>query len=573
MSSTGFGSSRKMATPDGFTEGSISWASASLDAVDTVADVWFQDYKLAPMTQTLRKGALDADADVKTYVDLFASFLTGENEQLGIPGLEIDLAHLGEQIDLTEGKLGPAIIETLTNAGVNWGFETLFPISHVQSVEFPNDQTIGISQWQSFFGMPIEQMFRVYRNAAGKETCFWSSKVLAATRAFEHLTTREIMNTDDGEIYTAEIQPEAIAKGALTFGEWSTKFFIPAFAKRLFYFAETPFPSNVLMSFSRSVAFGEDLPEESYPRPAIVNSQQTHARGAFDLDGNGGFLASGTIMPHIVEMGWTFTTTNQDEILKILEVITSGLSRINSILEDGFLNYRTDDYPFPYDDVLLSATKFDAQYIQGEDARGSSYWIPVVRLGIALNESNARAIEALDNANVREQRWMATNGVGIFVPNAINTLVFSTLIPEEAWDAIDLVLDAGVRLNVVNESTNCLSNWGIAKYSQGLVDEAIGKFEEALERPDKFAEAEASYWLAEIWKQNENYLLAAKYQARCDATGGYDPETGAGPNDAPATPAPVALAASPSLAAFCGQCGSKFEIETAKFCANCGSPR
>ena len=609
MAGLGFGSSKQMTTPEGFTEGSISWKNISLAAIDGVADTWFEEYKPVPLTQTLRKGALDADPKIVDYANDFAFFLVGENEPLVIPNLEINLNDLGEQIDLTEGTLGPAIIATLEGAGVIWRYETMFPLNHAQSVEFPNDKTLGISQWQSYFGLPLEQMFRVFRNAAGKETCLWSSKMLAATRPFEHLTTREIINPEDGDTYTAEVGPGSIAKGALTFGEWSTKFFIPEFAKRLFYLAETPFPSNVFMSFGRNLAFGEEVAPENYPRPVIINSPQTHARGAFDFDGSGGYLASGTIMPHVVEMGWTFSTTNQEEILKILGVITDGLTRITSILEDGFLNYRTDEYGYPYDDVLLSATKFNSDYVQGGDAQGLSYWIPVVRLGIALNESNQRAADAVDNDNVKEQWWVASNGVGMFVPNAINSLVFSSLIPEGQWGVIDQFLDASVRMNVLNESTNSLSNWGIAKFKQGLVEEAIDKFEEALARPDKFSEAEASYWLSEIWKQKGDSAKAAQYRARCDAAGGYDPGTGFGPSDAPAsaapsaslskssgegsglskssagglggglggvpTPTPAAPAASApsSLAAFCGQCGTKFEVETAKFCGNCGSPR
>lgn len=612
-----FGESKKLVMPEGFTEGSISWNQMALAAIDGVADQWFAEYNPTPIRELLPPGAIDAEPYMAPYSEDFASFLLGEDAPLAIPGLEINLEDLGEQIDLTEGSLGPSIIETLKNAGVLWRFETRFPISHEQSVEFPDDKSTGMSQWQTFFGLPLEQMFRVYRNAAGQETCLWSSKMLAATRPFEHITVREIRDESDGELYTAEIKPESIAKGAFTFGEWSTRIFLPQLSKRLFYLAETPFPSNVLMTFSRSLAFGEDVASENYPRPVVINSRQTYARGAFD-DSSGSFLESGTIMPNVFEMGWTFSTTNQAEILKILEVITTGLARIATILEDGYLNYRNEEYSYPYDDVVLSAARFDADHIRGGTARGLSQWVPVVRLGILLNETNQKVHEAVGKDNIEEQIWISMDGAGMYVPNAVNSLVYSTLISDEDWFTIDRLLDASVRMNVKDESTNSLSNWGIAKFKQGLVDEAIEKFEQALARPDKYAEGEASYWLAEIWAQRGDAAKAEEFRARCQAAGGYVPGASFSPSDAPSTapaqsggglskssdggsglskssggglgggglgggsglggggglgsPAP-APAASGNLAVFCGQCGTKFESETAKFCGNCGSGR
>lgn len=603
-----FGESKTLVTPEGFTEGSISWKQINIQAVDSIADVWFEDYELRPTTELLPKGALDADPAMAEYTDAYASFYTGDNATLGIPGLEIELDDLGEQIPLTEGVLGPAILAALDDAGVTWRFETHFPIGYAQSVEFPNDQTIGVSQWQTYFGMPFDQMVRIYRNSQGKETCLWSAKILAATRPFEHLTSREFKDAN-GDGYRDEILPEWIAKGAFTFGEWSSKFFIPQFAKRLFFMAETPFPSTVFMAHSRSLAFGSDLPKERYPRPVVVNSRQTFARGAFE-ESDGGYSASGSIMPHVVEIGWTFETSDHAEILLILGVITAGLTRITSILEDGYLNYRTEDFAAPYDSVLLSATRFDAEHVQGGDAQGLSQWVPVVRLGMLLNETNVRADSALTNLDFDELLWIAGNGAGMAVPHSINSIVWKYLIAAKEWFTIDRFLDASSRMELVEESTNSLSNWGISKYHQGLVDDAIEKFELALARKDKYSEAEASYWLAKIWQERGELEKATAFTKRCDEAGGYDPGTGFGPQESAATspaqsggglskssdggsglskssggglgggglggglgsPAP-APAASGNLAVFCGQCGTKFESETAKFCGNCGSGR
>lgn len=596
--STGFGQSKTLVTPEGLSEGSISWESVARSAVAFQAAAWFEQYKPCHTREALPPGALDADKTMSHFFGALAGFLDGEDSPLMIPDLEISTSDLGEEVDLTQSELGKAIIATLKSAGVTWKYETLFPISHTESVELPEDRTTGVSQWGTYFGLPIEQMFRVFRNDKGEETCLWSSNMLAATRPFEHLTWREVRAYDTGELMVATLSEESVSKGALTFGQWSTKIFIPQFATRLFFMAETPFPSNVLMTWGRNIAFGDDVPAEKYPRPVLINKQQSYARGAFGEE-QGSFLASGTIMPHVVEMGWTFSTTDQTQIQKILEVITTGLTRIATILEDGYLNYRTNDFSFPFDDVLLSATKFDVDTVPGEEALALSFWVPVVRLGILLNETNARSHVAVNQNDVDEQYWVSLNGAGAFVPNAVNSLVYSTLIAEQEWFTIDRLLDASVRMNVMNESTNSLTNWGIAKFKQGLVDEAIEKFELALARPDKYSEAEASYWLAEIWEQQGDATKAQAFRERCQTAGGYVPDSGFSPSGGPASPAaqssgelskssggglgggglgtPSASVSGPAssgnLAAFCRQCGTKFENDTAKFCGNCGSPR
>jgi hypothetical protein len=571
----GFGSSKKMTTPEGLVEGSIGWESLARVMVDSQADSWFEQYELVPIQETLQPGAIDADESVSRLWSFYAPFFDGDEPTLAIPGLEIQTSDLGEEIDLTEGVLGPALTATLTDAGVSWDYDTMVPISHAESVELPDLKTTGVSQWGTFFGMPIEQTFKVFRNSKGEETCLWSANLLASTRAFEHITTRWVKSSDSDDVYFSEIGEESIKNGALTFGQWSTKAFIPLLAKRLFYLAETPFPSNVLMSFSRNLAFGEDFPLNNAPRPVLINKPQCYARGAFDK-GDGGFLTSGTIMPHVIEMGWTFKTSNQTEIHKILEVVTSGLTRMATILEDGYLNYRTDEYSFPYDDVLLSATKFDSEYVQGENAFGMSYWVPVQRLGFLLNETNIRSEQAVNKGVVKEQEWIAANGAGIYLPNAINSFVYSTLIPAQEWFTIDRLLDSSVRMNVQNESTNSLCNWGIAKYEQGLISEAIEKFELALARDDKYSEAEASYWLALIYEQNDETMQAETYRARCEAAGGYQLEEPVQPVTEGLTKSsnsglgnPVSL----KIAAFCGQCGNQFKDDAAKFCPNCGSAR
>jgi hypothetical protein len=230
MAKIGFGSSRKINLPEGYVEGSISWENLARSAVDAQADIWFEEFSPAPIKDTLPKGAVDADASVVDIWQSLAPALADENAPMAIPGLELDPADLGEQIDLTEGVLGPALIESLNAAGVKWRYETSIPVSHEESIELPDIKLIGTCQWGTYFGMPIEQTFRVFRNSDGTETCVWSANLLSATRPFEHLAKRELTDSDTGEGLLIEISEESIKKGAFTFGQWSSRIFIPVLA-------------------------------------------------------------------------------------------------------------------------------------------------------------------------------------------------------------------------------------------------------------------------------------------------------------------------------------------------------
>lgn len=588
-----FGSVKKMNTPEHLVDGSIGWGALSKTIVDTQATSWFEAYGPVSVEESLHAGAFDADPYLQNVWATTFPDLSGEDPHLTIPGLEISVDDLGEEVDLTTGVLGPAVLKVLKDAGVSWRFQTSVPINHFESVELPEATTQGVALWETYFGTPIEQSFRVFRNKKGVETCLWSADMLAATRPVENITTRHFIDTDSGETFQVDVEPEHIKKGALTFGQWSTKAVIPQLAKSLFYLAETPFPSNTMMSFGRNVAFENEVGSKAYPRPVILNKHQSFTRGAFDRSTEG-YSMSGTVMPHVIEMGWTFQTIEQTEILKIITVASEGLTRIATILEDGYLNYRSGDYPFLFDTSMLSPSCFDPNTEHGKRALGLAYWVPVSRLGLLLEETNQRAALGNRDGLLDHQYWVAESGAGAYVPMIINTLVFSTLVPNEEWYMIDRFLDSSVRMDVINESTNSLSNWGIAKYTQGLMAEAIEKFELALSRPDRYAEAEASYYLAKIYSAQGDFEKSKLYESRCSAAGGYEEaipvKNQADPADTIQSAAELTKSSKSGLGIatqsdkefqtnetsvplFCGNCGAKHPSGTGKFCQNCGTQR
>jgi len=575
-SGKGLGSSKSAKYPEGFAEGSLSWPALSRTIVEGLSDEWFKSYGPVPIIESLPKAAAK---DPKKFFDLFAPFLFGDNPVKVIPSFKKEFEDFGELQKMDESPLGKSLIATLDKLGVIWFFETAYPLDEKTSVERLDAHDEGIAQWTSYFGMPVQQRFRVYKDKKGVETIVWYSQVLAATRPFEHLRIRSF--EADGEKYESEVDEAEVSKGALTFGQWSTEFFIPSLAKKLFYLAETQFPSS-LFALPRTSAYS-GLDEEKLPVPFLVNERRASAVGVFADEGNS-LLVTSTLLPNVISMGWAFRSSDHESLETIISRISDGLVRINSYLEDGYLNCNGADDPYQFDRVVLSATVFDSECEKQNSAFGLSRWIPVIRVGFLLNESNVRAAAAneahkkmRDDKLRPEYAWLAQDGAGAFVASAINTLVYVWLLPEERWYEIDRLLDAAVRLNVKDESTNSLSNWAISYYLRGDEESAIRVFGEALDRQDGFAEDEASYFLALIWDSKGDKKKADKYRARCEAAGGYSPpnfmalESGTEPSDANKNP--LSMSSDSNSTKFCTSCGSKFNRDGSLFCGECGTRR
>jgi tetratricopeptide (TPR) repeat protein len=587
--SSSYGASRVPNIPDGYSEDALRWSQISRTLNEGLADAWFEAYNPVPILESVPP---EAALDPKKYFDLFASFLFEEDRMKVVPSFKKEFSDFGEIQKLDNSPLGQALIASLEKLGVSWYYETTYPVDEKTVVELLDLHEEGIAQWGTYFGMPVQQRFRVYKNSQGVETIVWFSNVLAATREFEHIRTRTFEMDDT--VYVSEIEEEEVQNGALTFGQWSTEFFIPSLAKKLFYLAETDFPSNI-MAFPRSSAY-RDLDETKFPHPFVVNERRASAQGSYDSN-LGSLLASSTIFPNVISMGWAFSASDHESISIILTRITDALVKINSYLEDGYLNFNDPDEPYQFDRVVLSASTFDVASDQQRSAMGLSRWIPVVRVGFLLNETNVRGSAVFEGPSAREDQhlraefaWLSNDGAGAFVSNAINSYVYVWLLPDNRWDEVDRLLDAAVRLEVKNQSTNALSNWGISYHLRGDDNKAIELFEKALSREDGYAEAEASFFLALIWDSRGDTSRADSFRTRCEAAGGYSlpafmsgevtaPSSGltkSNPQDklaAPSSGLTKSNAQDKPTASFCTNCGSQFARATARFCAECGTAR
>lgn len=568
----GFGSKRTMEVPEGFTPEAFSWKNMARTIVHRLADSWFENLQPIGISEAL-------NPQEKIEIELMAElmpFFFGEIETKVLQQSFIELSELGSTVPVDESSLGKKLIAVLGQKNIAWNFrEERVELNSLSGLLMPSLKLEGAGQWSTFFGMPFDQVFKVFRDSTGKEKILWSADLLAATRPFEQLTKLYGRDEETNEYYLIQQNdPEALKNGGLTFGQWSTRVHIPVVLKWLFYLAETPFPSGIL-NFPRTLSYGNEFPETLIPNPFFLNKTDSRVSGAFDLNDHG-YLASAAKMPNVIEAGWIIEDMSEEELAVCINIASSGLTRMMTILEDGYLNNSSADSRFCWDEALGSAVVLDSDCTYGIDAYGLSTWIPVSRVGFALNNTYVKAPHALESGALGELEEISFNGAGPLVANCINSLVFSHLMDSEYYVMIDRLLEAAFLLNVGEESTNALSNWGIAMYKRGEIDEAVSKFEQALGREDKYAEAEASWWLAKIYSELGNAKKSAEFEKRCIEAGGYGDSSGFEPEYnskiGPQSSQTSNVSGLLGKSNFCSNCGSAFQA-IVNFCSNCGSKK
>lgn len=583
-----FGDKKTMTTADGFTPEAFTWNNAMLEITNSSADSWFASLNPTAIEDLLTSAELGGPED-REQLKRFAPAFFDENSKNAIPNLDIEFDSLGEQMAVEDTVIGKKLIRILTKLGVSWAYNDRKAISHALSIEWSGKDE-GLAQFPNYFGLPVAQRFRIYVDSQGKETLVWSAELLVATREYLHETE---FFTHDGDSTTSHKQsPEFLASGGMSFGRWSEKIHIPVFMKRLFYLAETPFPSTTMLTMSRSIAF-KDVPAENMPRPFISFERDGMAIGAFEESGST-INWSGSIFPTVMHGGWLFTNEDETELETSLIVASNGITRISSILEDGFHNYQRDDYPAPYDETLLCANVFDRSFGNGQPANGRSKWIPGSRIGLLIKETENKFHHAVSLGSVKEARrelWsILDDGAGQFVAAAGNNIAWYFFMPELSKSPQDLpvyerILLQAARLKVNDDSVNCLSNLGILNYMAYNTARAIELFEMVIENEDSYSDNEAYFYLAHIYEQLGETSRAAEYRHQYSQVTPYGwpiqeqipISLAQGATEGEHTPSqesvPSVSSHEKSGSKFCGSCGIPFDTESVKFCGQCGTAR
>jgi hypothetical protein len=248
-----------------------------------------------------------------------------------------------------------------------------------------------------------------------------------------------------------------------------------------------------------------------------------------DGDGNREDLGLAVLAPQQIQMGWLFSASDFESHKTILTTITTALTKVMSYLEDGYLNHNQPDTPFQFDAVVFSDSQLERKFADKGIRGGYSAWIPTTEV-FELIEATRQRSDALnsplktDVAKRKDRIWIVDEGVGkTAVGSAINDSIFRYFLPEKEWGGVEWYAQRAIEMDIYNETTNVLSNRGIAKYLQGDYIYAKQLFELALEREDKFAENEASFYLSKIYEKQGDSTNSEEYRKRCERAGGYEP--------------------------------------------------
>jgi hypothetical protein len=517
--------------PEGFSEGSLAWMQVGRKIVDALADEWFAAYPAIDLKDALSPSEIDYDKAAR--VVLKTGIVEG-NEYKVIPQFCATLSTVDfEPVPFAKSSLGQNLIKNLKELELLFEFDEKLLINDKEYVEMPHEIAMTANlPWATYFGSRFLQSFEIYKDSKGKEYCYWYSTVLFGTRPKMPYRSIEILTdvNDPDSAIEVNLSQEEIDRGVLTFGDWSTKVNIPWLAKCLFYLGETPFPSS-LVNMSRSIAYS-GLDESKIPMPyvdVVLGSKVSCSATRKSKIGPAQYLGIDVIAPQQVRMGWLFTAEDFDSQKIILTTVTDALVRINSYLQDGYLNHNEPNSPFCFDGVLGSDNQLSRKSAENGSQSGYSRWVPVPEV-FDLLEETGRVVDTLMESkkppeeHESEIAWLVDEGVGNeAVTSAINDAMYYFFIPRKQWDGLSFYASTAVAMNAPNQSTNAYSNWGIAEYIRGDYVAAKTLFLTALDRADKFAEDEASYYLSLIYDKQGDSKQAAVYRKRCEAAGGYTP--------------------------------------------------
>jgi hypothetical protein len=543
------------------------WEKFTLALVEPNASNWFQDYGVVSAPDFIQR-------ETGNNSEVISMLSHIPRMEMGlVPSFEVNEDAIGEIQDIPTSELGEAILSFLAERQVSMAYKNLWPINHESQIEVDVQHRLE-GQWGTVRRTPFIQSLEIHRDSKGKLTAYWFVDLLVSPVDMETYNIFELQD-DDGSVKSYNLNDSEV----WTVGQISTKLHIPVFIKQLAYMCETPFPSTQIMSMSRDIAFS-NVPDSARPKPFYSIRRTALAQGySQTLSGDSGnFLYDGSLYPQVVQFGWRIGEESIPYLENILPTVIDGLSFAMSIVEYGFDNYRDAEFPAPWDNVLGSPCVHLVDYEHGGSRRSAPQWIPNTQIGdittrtkeIYAELSDLRLDGEIEEAHAK-LALLLNDGAGPYFVHAINTAIYSFMLPhvlegEQDLGDIEYFAQQAIEQNMYQQSTNAMSNLAIAYYLAGDLESSERWFNQALDRPDEFAESEASYFLALIADLNGDSAKAAKYRKRCEAAGGYEgPDWLKTPNK---TSKPSA-----ARSAFCGNCGTKFADESQNFCSSCGQPR
>jgi hypothetical protein len=517
--------------PEEFADGSLRWMHLAKSVTSGLSDAWFSQYQALPIREALAPSLTDYD---QPGIDALNSTLVPGNDYKVIPDFASSLKDRGfTPVAFVMSDLGQSILATMDKANLSYQRRTKILVDDSKYLEFPPETSLAADlYWSTYFNNAFTQTVEIVKDSAGKEYCYWSSTILYGSRGQGDFDLFDMLSdaNDLSSNIPVDLTDDEKNRGVMNFGEWSTKICLPWLSKCLFYLGETPFPSS-LASMSRSLAFpGLDETKIPIPYMQFVKNYEVQCHYEQATDDNKSESRNMTFLaPQQIQMGWLFSASDFESQKIILTTITNALVKIMSYLEDGYLNHNTPGEPFQFDEVVFSDSQLERRFANDGNAGGYSKWIPTTQVMERILETDARA-QALygslrsELGKKNDRMWIVDEGVGkAAVGSAINDSIFRYFLPEEQWGGVEWYALRAIEMEIHNETTNAISNWGLSKYLQGDYEFAILLFTRALDREDKFAEDESSFYLSKIYEKQGDRVKSEEYRKRCEAAGGYEP--------------------------------------------------
>jgi hypothetical protein len=438
---------------------------------------WFQEFSTIPIpdwvareapSKFMAKSRIEPDTSGSSVklVEAMVGQLSWYHEGVVFPELLRQSDDIGTPTLFSQSSLAPKILKFFGDRGVSG--EEIPILAMGSNIAEIGETTMWVGGWATSFGTRTNTWFEIRKSEDGTESASFHTNLAISTRVPDR---------------------------------WLSEVFsIPAQAHALLYTAETQFPTSI-MTMSRSMTW-RDVPADVIPTPFLAFERNGLCCVNFGDSGQGQIQTDFAGYPVVLSAGYLIPESSEEHFDEIIPIVVDTLTNLASIVEDGFRNYRNATTPVSFDHVLGSEYVIvpEDSIEEGVSTGGYARWVPETHLGELVKVSRERYQQACQMPTGPEAKalleWVVAEGAGAVVGGAINSLVYSYLLPGRDFERAERLLKRAIAMEILYESPNAQANLGQVYLAQNRRDEARAVFEAAAAHEwDKFAVSEASYFL------------------------------------------------------------------------------
>lgn len=449
-----------------------SWGVMTRAVTAGLGQSWFQDCNSVPLPEWVKQeagkkfkplGPTDASGQYAAEVESMVGHLGWYEDAEVFPDLVRDSSELGAFTLLSRSSLAPKILRFLSERGIKG--EEIPVLAIGSNVGEIGEPTMWLGAWGTSFGTRTNIWFEIRAAEDGTESAYFHTNLAISTRV-----------------------PE----------KWLSEVFsIPTQAAALLYTAETQFPTSI-RTMPRSISW-RDIPADIIPTPFLTLERSGLCCVSLGSSADGTIQADFAGYPIVLTAGYLVPESSEEYFDAIIPTVIDTLTNLASIVEDGFRNYRHGRDP-AFDHVLEAEYAMHVDVGEGISPGGHARWVPETYLGELVRLSRETYLKAYPMKSGAEQKalfeWVVSEGAGAVVGGAINSLVYSYLLPGREFERAEWLLKKAIAMEILDETSNARANLGQVYLAQGRRDDARDVLTVAAEdERDKFAVSEASYFL------------------------------------------------------------------------------